>query len=226
MSRMVIRASLAVMVTDALTGKPVPGPRIRLEGGISGLRKPEGCQVFVNLAPARYTAVVEAPFYQTREVSIQVGETFMLERVALVPGRQFPFPAGVEWLEGPGREGAAAVAQEEEPPLLRVVEPAKAGSGLLSLYAPGGVFAALQVWIRGRNAPGALFWITPHQGERDRFLLDRPLPWPVDRSAQVLPVLPAGRDAAGYPLRPGCRVLHWLDRDGTLLASQARKGVE
>lgn len=223
MSRMVIRASLAVMVTDALTGKPVSHLRLRLNGSAAGLGKPGGCWVFLNLAPARYMAAVQAPGYQARTVPVVVEQEFSLLQLALVPDRRVPLSRGAVWMDEPGCQGAAAVAQEERPPLYRIVEPAPAGSEQLTLYGLDDAFSARQVWIHIGNGTGELFWLSPDRQARDRYHLDHPLPWPADAGTQILPVLPVEGGGA-WPVFDTCRVLHWLDRTGALLASQEYKG--
>lgn len=223
MSRMVIRASLVVMVTDALTGKPVSHLRIRLNGSAAGLRKPDGYWVFLNLPPARYTATVEAPQYQSRTVPVPVGAEFSILQIALVPDQSVPLGRSAVWIDALEHEEAAAVATEEEPPLFRVVEPAPAGSEQLALYGLDDAFSARQVWIRAGNGAGELFWLSHDRQARGRYHLDHPLPWPVDAAAQILPVLPVERGGA-CPVFSTCRVLYWLDRTGTLLASQENKG--
>lgn len=223
MARMVIRASLVVMVTDALTGKPVAHLRIRLNGSAAGLPKPDGCWVFLNLAPAQYVATVEAPNYQSRMVSVSVGAEFSIVQVALVPDRHVPLSRSAAWLDGSAPKGAAAVAMEEEPPLFRILESASAGSEQIVLYGLDDAFSARQVWIRTGHETGELFWISPCRQLRDRYHLDHPLAWPVDATAQILRVLPVESGGA-CPVFSACRALHWLDQAGTLLASQAYQG--
>lgn len=226
MSRRITRASLALMVTDALTGKPVSHLRVRLNGAAAGQSKPEGCWVFTDLVPARYTVVIEAPFYQRRTVSIPVGDELLLCQISLVPGRQFPVQGQVQWLDcgAPGTKAAEA-AVEEEPAAFRVVTGAPAGGEQITLYCTGIAFSARRIWVRNEKGDGALFWLYPLERERGTYRLDRPLPWPVDKRTQIFQVLPVqGITGLQLPVSPNCRALHWLDEQGGLLASQAVTG--
>lgn len=226
MSRRIIRASLAVRVTDALTGQPVPHLHVRLNGCAAGQSKPDGYWVFTDLAPACYTAVIEAPLYQRRVVPLSVGEDFLLCHISLVPGRQFPFPRRVLWLDGtPPRQETAEVAVEEEPAAFRVVAGIPAASEQITLYCTGTAFPLCRIWVRNGNRAGTLFWLCPVERERGKYRLDRPLPWPVDPKTQIFQVLPVqGITELQLPVSPSCRALHWLDEDGQLLASQTITG--
>lgn len=226
MSRRIIRASLAVRVTDALTGKPVSNLRVRLNGCAAGQSKPDGYWVFTDLAPACYTAVIDAPRYQCRTVPLTVGEDFLLCHIPLVPGRNFPFPGRVLWIDGtPPRKGAAEVAVEEEPAAFRMVASTPAGSEQITLYDAGTPFPVCRIWVRNGDRAGALFRLCPGEKERGEYRLDRPLPWPVDQRTPIFRALPVqGFTGLQLPVSPNCRALHWLDGGGNLLVSQMITG--
>ena len=66
MAERIIKVSLALIVNDALTGKPLEnGVRVRLNNGIAAQRKKDGFWVFLTRPAALYTISVEAPFYQS-----------------------------------------------------------------------------------------------------------------------------------------------------------------
>lgn len=230
MAERIIKVSLALIVTDALTGKPLEnGVRVRLNNGIAAQRKKDGFWVFLNLPAALYTIIVEAPFYQSKEIMVPVEQNFSLIEVGLFPGRQFPFAQTVEWLTGtvPSKKPVWAVL-EQKPPRFQLTESFASGGKELALYDTGSAFSILHVWIDGGKNKRGLFWLSP-QGKSDGvYQLDRPCPWPMDYRTGIFAVVQLDERLENYdiPLPASCSALHLVDRDGQLLVSRKRTGDE
>lgn len=231
MARRTIRVSLALAVIDALTGKPIlRGAKVCLESGLPAIRKSDGYWVFVDLPPDFYTVIVEAPFYQKRKLQIQVGDHFSLMQVAMLPGKNFPFSQPVKWLEGEfSIEQLVWAALEEDPPRFRMIESFAKGAQDISLYFTGTAFSIQRIWIKMKGKKGKLFWLSPQPNRQGEYHIDSPLPWEIDHTAQVLPVVEVERDAAGhyeFPLLPMCKSICFVKQDGTLLTPKRRTGDE
>lgn len=230
MSRRSIKVSLALMVTDLLTGKPIQtGLRIRLDSGLPALGKKEGFWVFLNLPPALYTVVVEAPFYQKKEMRLLAGEGFSLVQVGLIPNRHFSFSQPVQWLTGPlPSQRPIWAALEEQTPRFRLTQAFAAGDSALSLYDTGPAFSTLQVWIDGGEGKRGLFQLSPEGMEEGRYRLDRPCPFPMDHRTRILPAAEVDGTSQRYdiPLPASCNALYLVDGDGRLLLSRQRTGDE
>lgn len=221
MARRTIQVSLALAIIDAFTGKPVlQGAKVSLENGMRAIRKSEGYWVFVDLPPASYTVVIEAPYYQKREIQIPVGKEFSLVQTALLPGRQFPFHQPVQWLEGElPTDGPVWLALEEEPPRFRMMESFPSGSQQFSLYFTGSDFSMQYVWIRAKKGKEGLFLLRPVPGKEGEYQSEPPLPWDVDHTCRVFPAIELnGIDRYEIPCLPNVRAFYFIDQDGRLLS--------
>lgn len=147
-----------------LTGKPLRMAFGCAEQRYSAQRKKDGFWVFLNLPAALYTIIVEAPFYQSKEIMVPVEQNFSLIEVGLFPGRQFPFAQTVEWLTGtvPSKKPVWAVL-EQKPPRFQLTESFASGGKELALYDTGSAFSILRVWIDGGKNKRGLFWLSPRE---------------------------------------------------------------
>ena len=215
MAKMVVRVSLVILVLDAVTGKEIPhGVRVWMPGGVRALRKKEGYWVFANCPPGEWQVVVQAPFYQSRRVTITVTQAFQLKPVRLLPSERFPFDQPVVWARGrlPGQTQVLA-ALSYDPPRFRILESLPKGGEQLRLYSPQPVEGELLLWMASPKGKGGVYRAAPIREEEGLFSLDRPLEEAVDSSWELCPVLELYADQTGncaFPVPCACSAVRLL----------------
>ncbi len=136
--RMVTRFSIAVLLTDDLTGAPVTGSnaRVWIEGQKPPVRKPDGRHIFVDLPEGEYVLIAEGGIYSRTEVKCTVsdGRTESLT-VRLVPNRQYPVSSDTLCIEGNAEPGAVIrTYPADKTSAYKLLYDVKKGSDIVGIY--------------------------------------------------------------------------------------------
>lgn len=94
--------SLAVLVIDDFTGKPILGNAVRayIPGQKAPIIKSDGYRVFINVEEAEVELICESAAYEKRVEKISLRDTEEVHIVRLMPNRSYPVVNGTTCVSG------------------------------------------------------------------------------------------------------------------------------
>lgn len=180
-----MRAGVALVLYDSFTDQPADHAPFRVSTSqkISMVKKAGGYFVCVNPPEEEFTITIESPLFYP--VSLKFGplgklEPCVIQKIRLVPGPDYPAPAGAVTVEGRAAPGStvfiACEAREQAFKLL--CDYKRPEGGKISVYHGGHVEPEGQrLWIvSDQDQEGELLLVgPPMEGEENAFLLEKPL---------------------------------------------------
>lgn len=186
-----MRASLAVLLADDLTGVPIKGSnaRVWIEGQKPPVKKTDGWNAFLDLAAGKYTLLAEGGTYERASVEVTVGKSIGTVLMRLRPNRLYRLPPDCLRLEGKAEPGTVmTVYPIGRQSAFKLLKDYEQGSGTVTLYHSG-----------SSTPEGRLFrFISPEGGSENvrigsstgnaegEYLLDTPLANAYPRIGSVL----------------------------------------
>lgn len=209
------RVSLAVLLIDDFTSRPIVGPGVTVsarELSRRPIRKDDGYFLFLDSAEPSLEITARAWAYHPAVMRVELNTLPPLRPVVklrLTPNRNYTIPNQTTCLEGCAPAGSTLrlFCENDPRPLRLLYDYAAADGGLIRLYDPaesdqeGREFALLR---RGEQTP-EFFTVRRGTGEEGEWLMAAPLARECRKAgATVLPVSGAQADEAGrffLPLR-------------------------
>ncbi len=231
------KVSLAVLVMDDFSGKPVSTPDIKftaVEVLTPPVRKPDGHFLYLDCPAETLTFTIDAWNYHSRTVTVHLPSLPPLRpvvRVRLSPNRNYPIPASTTCIEGiaPPNTQVHVICENDPRPLRLLYDYSKKGAHdgrLIQLYDPTEGHQDGRQFALQRKADKGVEFFEVAEGLDDgdgSFLLIKPLDKDCKKvGTTILPVASATSDKQGrffLPLSPlairqyDCR-LFWLGPKG------------
>lgn len=138
--RALMRASLAVLLIDDLTGKPITGSNARawIEGAKPPVKKSDGWNVFLELPRGSYTVIAEGGMYCRTSAEAAVSEGVGTLLLRLSPNRLYRLPSGCVRIEGQAAPGTQiSVYAQGKQPACKLLKDSPAGSTEVTLFCSG-----------------------------------------------------------------------------------------
>lgn len=140
---LVIRVSLAVLLTDDLTGAPITGSnaRVWISGQKPPVKKKDGRSVFVDLPEGEYVLHAEGGMYTPAQMTIRViKDKTEAVTLRLAPNRLYPVPDGTLRIEGIAEPGAVVrIYTADKNTAYKLLSDVVSGSRVIGIYHPTGI---------------------------------------------------------------------------------------
>ena len=161
--------SLAVLLTDDLTGKPVTGSNARawIENAKPPIKKNDGWFVFTDLENKEYTLLAEGGHYQRSSVSFTAKNgPLQTMTIRLRPARTYPAPPGCLRIEG----------QADPETEIIVYVPDKQSAFKLLADAPEGTDEITVFHSDALSLEGGMFCLLSADGSSENFTIKGTVP--------------------------------------------------
>jgi hypothetical protein len=108
-SRFQIQAGLVLLLVDDFTDRPADEKLFRVTSrhSLKVIKKQGGVLVFINPPKEACEITIESPYYLSRIVSIQQGETCEVKMLRMIPGTGYPESMGRTFVTGYAQPGSA-----------------------------------------------------------------------------------------------------------------------
>lgn len=141
--RMVMRLSVAVQLTDDLTGAPIRGSnaRVWIEGQKPPIKKADGRSIFVDLPAGEYVLNAEGGIYSRTAVNCTVEEGRAENiTIRLLPNRLYPVSSDAVRIEGRAEPGAVVrIYTADRSRAYKLLSDVEAGVRVIGIYHGEGV---------------------------------------------------------------------------------------
>ncbi len=139
--RMVMRLSVAVQLTDDLTGDPIRGSnaRVWIEGQKPPIKKADGRSIFVDLPEGGYVINAEGGTYARASVNCTV-EAGKAENITirLLPNRLYPVSSEAIRIEGRAEPGSVVrIYTADKARAYKLLTDAESGDRVIGIYHGG-----------------------------------------------------------------------------------------
>lgn len=185
-----VRLSKAVLLRDALTGKPVSsGIRIDSLSGGKIERKSDGYVLFLDVREPELAIEVKSPVYQTRKIYLKPDQGEELEDILMYPSPAYPRQDGCTAVRGEASPGSILrFHMEDDRSVCRLFDSYRKGDGQISFYVRSGIAGSLWYIRRKKETSGVYFALKNREEDGEVYRLREPL----DRDYQI-------RDTVIYP---------------------------
>lgn len=207
------KVSLVIMLIDDITDKVITdAARVWIEGQSPCIRKSEGYYVFTNLNGDRVSVQIQHGMYEQNTVEAELpgeGESYVMRKVRMTPGRGYRFPSGVSCVEGRAEPGSRIYlfSKEREKGLKLLYDYGEKDGKYISIYHTSDLqLEGKLLRIVGKDgAQSENFRILSKCG--DQYVLERPLTQEYKKiGTTIYPIYEAQTDRSGRFFLPVCRL--------------------